>query len=156
MKKHVDLALKLNPNDADTLANCVYLLMANGDHEEALRVGLVANALNPHHPEWYDSFISSTLFYQRRFEEAMVYRQHATDTFYDSVFLGAATLAHLGRMVEARAWADRAMRRLTKRLGEQVIAERGAVALLIENNPFRCREDSELFAAGMRLAGVPG
>jgi adenylate cyclase len=155
-RHHADLAIKLNPNDADTLANCVYILSMDGDFDTAIGLGLQAMNLNPRYPEWYASLLSAALFNARRFEESMEYRLHSPATFYDSVFTGAATLACLGRMSEAKEWADRAVSKLISRLGEDAVAERGSIQLLLDNNPFRHAAHAAHFAESMRLAGVQG
>jgi adenylate cyclase len=154
MKWHIDHAIKLNPNDADMLANATYMLACNGNAEEAIRAGEAAIRLNPRHPDWYPSFLSMALFTARRYQEAWDLRVRVPDTFYDSTFLGAATLAYLGRSAEARSWADRAVKRLKGRLGERLLAEKGSIQLMIENNPYRLSSDAEHFAEGMRRAGV--
>ncbi|RWO70703.1 MAG: hypothetical protein EOS18_34380 [Mesorhizobium sp.] len=50
MKKHVDRAIMLNPNDADSLANASYMLAMYGDGEKAVACGEAAMRLNPRYP----------------------------------------------------------------------------------------------------------
>jgi adenylate cyclase len=117
----------------------------------------VALRLNPHHPDWYLVFLSTALFTARRYPEAHALRSRAPEAFIDSPFFGAATLAHMGRLDEARRWADKALARLaTTPGGALAIAEGRVVGLLLDNNPFFRQEDRDHFAQGMRKAGIPG
>jgi adenylate cyclase len=70
MKRHIDRAIDLNPNDADTLANATWLLMIYGEPERAIELGKSAMKLNPRYPDWYASFLAAALFTARRFPEA--------------------------------------------------------------------------------------
>lgn len=155
-KHHVDLAFALNPNDADMLANSTYLLSHYGDMDAAISAGRMAQRLNPRHPEWYDSFLAAALFHAGRYEESFAIRERAPYTFYDSPFLAAAALAYMGRMAEAFQWGERAVARLRARLSTKVLADRGCVQLLLDNNPLRLATQREHFAEGMRRAGIPG
>jgi TolB-like protein len=155
VKKHIERAINLNPNDADTLANAAFLLAALGEAHEGVKVGKMALQLNPHHPDWYLGFLCVALFTARNYAEALSVRLRVPDAFVDSSFFGAAILAHMGRVDEARRWADKAVHRLKSTpAGALAVAEGRVVELLLENNPFRRQEDRDHFAEGMRKAGV--
>jgi hypothetical protein len=63
----------------------------------------------------------------------------------------------MGRLDEAKRWAERAVARLsTTPAGASAVAEGRVVELLLENNPFCRQEDRDHFAEGMRQAGIPG
>jgi TolB-like protein/class 3 adenylate cyclase/Tfp pilus assembly protein PilF len=156
-KKHIDRAIMLNPNAADTLANATYVLTALGEAGRAVECGQTALRLNPHRPDWYITYLSFALFTARRYAEALAFRVSARDVFIDSRFVEAAILTHLGRLDEARHSADVAMRRLAATPGGSLaIAECRVVELLLENNPYCRQEDRDHFAEGMRKAGIPG
>ena len=155
MKKHIDRAIQLNPNDADTLGNAIYLLGIYGDAAAAVACGEAAFKLNPRFPDWYETFQSTALFCAHRYEEAWTLRQKHPDYFIDSTFFGAATLAQLGRMEEAREWADRAVTRLAARFGGMDRLPRSCLQIMLENNPYRLPEDRDHFANALRKAGVP-
>jgi hypothetical protein len=75
----------------------------------------------------------------------------------DSPFYGAAILGQMGRLEEAKQWADVAISGLARTPGGALaISEGRVVDLLLENNPYRRKEDRDHFAEGMRKAGVPG
>lgn len=156
MKKHIDRAILLNPNDADTLAHAAYMLALYGEADHAVACAETAMRLNPRHSDWYTAFYSTALFTARRYPEAMAARLRAADYFIDSTFCGAAILAELDRLDEARQWADRAVARLRARPGGAEQAARGCIQLLLDNNPYRRAEDRSHFADAMRKAGVPG
>src|SRR5262249_19190619 len=42
LQKHVERAIRINPNDADTLANATYLLAMVGETDEAVKCGETA------------------------------------------------------------------------------------------------------------------
>jgi TolB-like protein len=155
MKRHVDRAIMLNPNDADTLANASYLLSVYGEAPAAVAVAETAAKLNPRYPGWYDAFHTNALFTARRYEEALVMRLRQPDMFIDSLFYGAAIYAQLGRLGDARIWADRAVGRLVASFGGLDRMPKSCIQIMAENNPYRLVEDREHLANALRLAGVP-
>jgi TolB-like protein/Tfp pilus assembly protein PilF len=156
MKKHIDRAIQLNPNDADTLANAAYPLAMYGDAEAAVACGKAAIALNPRHPDWYMAFLATALFTARRLDEALEARRKASAVFVDSIFFYAALLGHLGHVEDARKLGEVAVSRLRSTPIGQQIAEAGCIEFMLQNNPYRLMSDREFFAEGMRMAGVPG
>ena len=156
MKKHIDRAIQLNPNDADTLASASYMLAMYGEANLAVACGEAAIRLNPRHPDWYLAVQGMALFAARRYPEALAVRRKVAEYFIDSTFIGAAILAHMDRLPEARQWAERAVARLRARPGGPEQELKGCIQLLLDNNPFRHQEDRDHFAEGMRKAGVPG
>jgi len=112
--------------------------------------------LNPRHPDWYLALQGMALFAARRYPEALAVREKVAEYFIDSTFIGAAILAHMGRLSEARQWAERAVTRLRARPGGPEQVAKGCIQLILDNNPFRRQEDRDHFAEGMRKAGVPG
>jgi adenylate cyclase len=155
MRKHIDRAIQLNPNDADTLGNATYLLGIYGDGAAAVACGEAAARLNPRFPDWYETFLSTALFAARRYEEAWVVRQKHPDYFIDSTFFGAAILARLGRLDEARAWGTRAAARLAERFGGAAHLPKSCVQMMMDNNPYRLPEDRAHFRDALLLAGLP-
>lgn len=154
MKKHIDRALLLNPNDADSLANASYMLAMYGDRMQAVACAETAMALNPRYPDWYAAFQSTALFTARLYSEAYAVRAKVPDYFIDSTFFGAAILAQLDRTADAGDWAQRAVARLKEQEGKAHRTS-GFIKLLIDNNPYRLQEDRDHFADAMRKAGIP-
>ncbi len=156
MKRHIDRALMLNPNDADTLANSSYMLAMYGDTDAAVANAQAAVRLNPRHPDWYSPFHSTALFTAHRYEEAFALRRKMPDYFIDSTFFGAAMLVQLGRLDEARQWGERAVARFLQRTGGVGQAKKTIIQFMLENNPYRRPEDQQHLADALRKAGVPG
>ncbi|HTO61322.1 MAG TPA: adenylate/guanylate cyclase domain-containing protein [Bradyrhizobium sp.] len=156
-KKHIERAVRLNPSDGDTLSHAGYFQAILGNVDEGIKLTRLALRVNPHHPDWYLAFLSVALFTARNYPEALAVRLNAPEAFIDSSFFGAATLAHMGRLDEAKRWGDKGLARLaTTPGGALAIAEGRVVEALLHNNPFRRQEDRDHFAEGMRKAGVPG
>jgi TolB-like protein len=156
-QEHLDRALRLNPNAADLLASAAYVLQSLGDPERAIDCAQTARTLNPHTPQWYLGYLSDALFTARRYPEALAIRLRAPGVMIDSPFYGAAILGQMGRLEEAKQWADVAISGLARTPGGALaISEGRVVDLLLENNPYRRKEDRDHFAEGMRKAGVPG
>jgi adenylate cyclase len=157
VKKHIERAIKLNPSDGDTLSHAAYLLAILGESEESIKFGRTALRLNPHPPDWYLSFLAHALFTARRYPEALTLQLRTSDTMLDSPFYRAATLAHMGRLDEARQCADKAVAKLAATPGGALAITDGRVVdLILDNNPDRRQEDRDHIAEGMRKAGVPG
>ena len=155
MKIQIDRAIMLNPNDADVLAHASYMLAMYGDADAAVACAESAARLNPRLPDWYSPFHSTALFTAHRYEEAFELRRKQPDYFIDSTFFGSAMLAQLSRMDEARQWGERAVARLSQRLGDAK-AQKSPIQFMLENNPYRRPEDRQHLADALRKAGVPG
>jgi TolB-like protein len=156
-KRHVEHAVRFNPSDGDVLAHAAYIFALVGEAEKGVQYGKAALRLNPHHADWYLALLATALFTLRDYPEALAARLRAPDVFIDSGFLGAALLAQMDRLAEAKSWAAKALAKLSGTSGGALaIAEGRVVELLLHNNPFCRPEDREHFAEGMRKAGVPG
>jgi TolB-like protein len=154
---HIERATNLQPGDGDILAHAGYIWAMIGDASRGIACAEKALRVNPHRPDWYLAFLATGLFGARRCEECHAVRLRVPEAFIDSLFLGAANLSHMGRLEEARRWAERGTAKLAGRPGGALaIAEHRVVGLLLDNNPFCRQEDRDYFAEGMRKAGVPG
>ncbi len=156
-RRHLEQALTLNPNDADTLANAAMLFAYLGEPNEGVKCGENALRLNPRHPDWYLGYLAQALFAARRYDEGLTVRVRVPAVYIDSSFNGAALLAQMGHLDEARRWAEKGIARLAATPGgAMAVAEGRIIQALLDNNPFRRQEDQDHFADGMRKAGVPG
>ncbi|MEE8251972.1 MAG: adenylate/guanylate cyclase domain-containing protein [Gemmatimonadales bacterium] len=104
-KIHIELAVSLNPNDADALASMGVHLHGRGAPQEAIDCYLKAIRLNPYHPVWYLWHLGLAYYSSKRYGEALVplqeaISQHPAFPFPRKVL--AATLAQLNRIEEAR------------------------------------------------------
>jgi len=86
------LALQLNPNDPETLADIGHFLAFAGEFERGLELSLRARRLNPLHPGWY-YFASVRWNYSRRdYAEAVAdaRRTGMEDFYWTWIFVAAA------------------------------------------------------------------
>ncbi|MGE0222815.1 MAG: winged helix-turn-helix domain-containing tetratricopeptide repeat protein [Acetobacteraceae bacterium] len=92
------LALSLNPNDPETLADVGHFLAFMGEFERGVELSRRAQRLNPLHPGWY-YFSSARLHYhQRAYREAVVdVQKSGMPDFYWAHLLMAAARGQLGQ-----------------------------------------------------------
>lgn len=105
-----ELALSLNPNDADIINDFGLCLSYAGRPEEGLVLARRAMRLNPHHPEFYRTQLGQILFDARRYAEAVAVLEgmRSGETALSMIYL-AASQAGLGNVDAARAAAARAV-----------------------------------------------
>jgi adenylate cyclase len=139
-------ALQLNPNSAFVLGFLGCVLAFGGYHDEALTRLQQARRASPYDPLlWLWTFWSGIAqFYARRFDDAVatfdeVLRLRPGSA--DALRVGAAALAHLGRLDEARDRLKRAQAQSQRRLGQRA--------------PWMRDEDYALSSEGIRLASAP-
>lgn len=139
-------ALQLNPNSAFVIGIVGCVLGFSGYHDEALARLQQAIRASPHDPLiWLWTFWTGiTQFYSRQFEDAVgtfseVIRLRPANT--DALWMGAAALAHLGRLDEAR-------RKLA------LAQARGSGYARLQTRPWLRPEDNAL-RRGFRRAGLP-
>lgn len=143
-----DRAMILAPNSAQVLSLCGFAYNFCTEFEKALPLLHEARRLSPRDPRGYvtTNQIAMAHFFTRRFDEAIDWtqrnlRQHPS--FLPSLTQLAASLAHTGRLDEARATAATAL----------------ALRPNLRIHPVRARAwrypwMSELHEGGLRLAGI--
>jgi tetratricopeptide (TPR) repeat protein len=96
-------AITLNPNDPDLLAHYGMRLTFIGEWERGLALATKAIALNPNHPQWYDTAIIYYHYQTNDYERALVESQKQ-EVFDDIWWLlyRAMILGQLGRSAEAQ------------------------------------------------------
>jgi adenylate cyclase len=100
--RYWDLAVSLNPNDADIMMWRATTLAFLGEAEKGVEAAKLAMRLNPLHPDWYLSDYAVVLFFCRRFEEMLAVYDVIPELYPHTPGWRAAALAHLGRMTEAK------------------------------------------------------
>jgi adenylate cyclase len=142
---HFERAVALNPNDANGIARMGLALATSGGRAEE-GIGLIRQAmrLNPFHPESYWDDLAVASYAARRYEEALeANRKIVGRKQYWYFARMAACYAQLGRLDEAHAQANEALRlKPDFRLS--------AVKLFYKNPA-----DAEHVLEGMRKAGLP-
>jgi adenylate cyclase len=99
-------ALKVNPNDADLLAQWSDTDVLIGRPEEGIKHAREAMRLNPYYPDWYLFLLGQAQYQVHDYEGAVKTLRKMEPIGVARRFL-AASLAQLGRMEEARAEAEK-------------------------------------------------
>jgi len=143
-----EIALALNPNDADILDDLALCFSFSGQPEKGLELARKAMRLNPHHPEYYVMQLGQILFDCRKYDEAVTALESLRnfDTTLMRVYL-AAGLAALGRIPEARSSIDR----LLELDPDATVARWASYDML----PYRNPEDLEHCRQHLAKAGLP-
>ncbi|QDL93475.1 tetratricopeptide repeat protein [Paroceanicella profunda] len=137
-------ALRLNPNDADMLADAADAFAHSGRASEALEMLERAMQLNPWFPDLYLWLQAGAFFTLRRYQEAVRTVLRMQDPTQGRRILAAA-YAHLGQReaAEREAWRIRAA------------FPRFTVANWLSVVPDQDPADRDHFAEGLRRAGLP-
>jgi TolB-like protein len=142
---HFDLATKLNPSDAESIARYGVLEVFTGKPEQALRSLARAQALNPRQSNFHYDLEGIALYQLRRYEEAIKAFECATAMRpYMHRYLAAA-YAQAGRLAEAKAAAARSL----------ALQPKFTLRVWSEWEPYRVQADLEHMREGMRKAGLP-
>ena len=114
-------AITLNPNDPDLLAHYGMRLTFIGEWERGLALVTKAIALNPEHPQWYDTPVIYRHYQTKDYERALVESQRQ-EVFGDIWWLlyRAMILGQLGRSEEAQPVIEAALR-LKPDVGERFL-----------------------------------
>jgi len=139
------VALKLDPNNADTWAMMSELMVLSGRPTDALANIEKALRLNPHPPGWYYWFLGQSQYLDRQYDRAVLtlrreetYRSACRRTL-------AAALAQLGRLDEARREAEMFM----------MSSPHFTIHQWVESQQFRDEGACQHFVDGYRKAGLP-
>ena len=143
---HIDTALRLDPNRADTYSIRTDLLVMEGRPLEAIESAKRALRLNPHPPAWYYWGKGEAEYAARQYENAVATLRHEATYGTPSRSILAAALAQLGRLEEARIE------------GRLFMADYPDFRIdsFLDTQPFRHQADREHFAEGYRKAALPG
>jgi TolB-like protein len=139
------VALKLDPNNADTWAMLSELMVLSGRPNDALANIEKALRLNPHPPGWYYWFLGQSQYLDRQYDRAVLtLRREETYRLACRRTLAAA-LAQLGRPEEARWEAEMFM----------VSNPHFTIHHWVESQRFWDEAACQHFVDGYRKAGLP-
>ena len=139
-------ALRLNPNNADALAESAYFYVMNGKPREAIEAAAKALRLNPRPPGWYYWITGTAQVANGQYDNAVVtLRQEETYRSASRRMLAAA-LALLGRTSEAQEEARLFL----------ATSPHWRISTWAENEPFKNPKDIDFWVDAFRLAGLPG
>ena len=154
-RRHLDIATRLNPNDADRAMDRGTTLMYLGEPDAAVDVMLAAIRLNPFHPKSYSVDLAEAYFAAHRYDDMIRVAEQTGDTSPKFMAWKAAAYAYAGRMDDARHWAERFIADVRALwAGEASAGPTQYVEWLLSFCPFRRPEDREHLVHGLRLAGL--
>jgi TolB-like protein/class 3 adenylate cyclase len=144
-------AVSLNPNDADSLADLAEVLVFFGEPGEALAVIERAKRRNPNFPGWYHRVAGYGYLLTGQYEQAVeeftpLFEKEGTISLSSSSWLLAASLAHAGRIEEAKAVLAPYLRR------HPATTVKSLAPLF---KWFKRREDLDIVLDGLRKAELP-
>jgi TolB-like protein len=97
-EKEAQLALSLNPNDPETLADVGHYLAFMGEFERGTELSRRAQQLNPLHPSWYHFSFARLHYHQKAYETVIADVQKVgLPHFYWTHLLEGASKGQLGR-----------------------------------------------------------
>jgi len=142
---HIDLAIKLNPNDAESFAGRANVEVFTGHPQKALQSMVEAIKLNPVPPNYYWEVQGLALYHLRRYDEAARAFERAPEKRAYIYRYLAASYAQMGRREDAQAHTAESLR-----LQPDFTIQRWAE---IESYQHQC--DIDHMVVGMRKAGLP-
>ncbi|HSO18099.1 MAG TPA: adenylate/guanylate cyclase domain-containing protein, partial [Desulfosarcina sp.] len=156
-EQHLDKALMLNANDADSLvqiAACMAYLGKAERGEQLFRKGM---RLNPYRDNWYYTYGSLAYFVQRRYDAFIDTASKAplTEVWIDLPAYLAAAYAHTGDGRRAALF----LKRFQDAFSQEILKGKNARAddvagWLRKANPFRNEADTSNLIDGLVLAGL--
>jgi TolB-like protein len=153
-RRHLDRALDLNPNDAQTLAHICIAQALMGEAALGIEAGEMALRLDPYYPDWYAGCLGSARFIARDYEAAAADLAAVPEALCDTPAYLAATFAYCDRPEHGLPWRDLVHRQYDQRQARgEVNRELGCIDWLVSINPFRRDSDGEHFLTGLRKAG---
>jgi TolB-like protein/tetratricopeptide (TPR) repeat protein len=154
--RHVDLALALNPSDADALVQASLCKTMLGEPEAAVELIERAIRLHPLHDDWYFGVEAFPHFVLGDYARAIETGSRAWGTTVDLPAYGAAAHAYLGQRDEAARHLAAFLEEFVERITFGRTPDAGEpLRWVLHVNPFRRPEDAEHLAEGLRRAGLP-
>jgi adenylate cyclase len=139
------VALKIDPNHADTWAALSDMSVLSGRIPESLEQIQKALRLNPYPPSWYFTHLGQAQYAARDYESAIeTLRKEETYRTNSRRFL-AASLAQLGRLDEARREVEMFL----------VTHPHFTISHWVASQPVRDAAIADHFVDGFRKAGLP-
>ncbi len=102
IRHHTKIALSLNKNDSEILANAGWTYGELGEWEKARMMTQRAISLNPGHPRWYEGVLFAYHFHKGEYENALLYalRFYQDEDLFSQIAV-AVSYAGLHRTSEA-------------------------------------------------------
>ena len=141
---HMNKAVSLNPNDANTAAKVAELFSFTGRPEEAIEWVKRAMSLNPQHPDWYWQEMGLALYVGGQHTEAIdAFNRIANPVEFDHAYLAVCCVA-LGEIDQAKSHvADL-----------RSMSSRASIRFYQKTQPYKNADDLENFIDALRKAGL--
>lgn len=154
-KKHFDLAVKLNPNDASILIACALGAAFLGDPDSGRDLAQQATELNPLHPDYYLGNLAIIHFLNGNYSAVLDTIESAPHALPEIGAWRAAALAMLDKTEDAKLVASE-FRESIKRewRGSKPMTDLALQEWLLSINSFAKPEDRKRFIDGLRKAGI--
>lgn len=155
-RRHIERALSLSPNDADTLVQVAFCMAFLGEHEQAVAMAEKALRINPYHEDSYYVFGGIPYFIARRLREGLALFERAPpNIIVDQSAYMAASYAHVGDLPSARSHVAQFLATFQEKItfGRPPAPEE-PLAYLLHVNPFARQEDADFLVDGLRKAGL--
>lgn len=155
---HIERALALSPNDAETLIQMAPWLAFQGDSERGIEMVEKALRLNPLHDVSYYVLGSLPYFFARRLRDGLALIEKAPPSMIvDQSAYTAAAYAHVGELESAQKHVAMFLETFREKItfGRAPDADE-PLRYLLHVNPFATQEDIDYFVEGLRKAGLPG
>lgn len=154
-ERHIESALRLNPNDADALIHAASVLSMLGYPERAQALTDQAMRLNPKPPDWYFSVAGTAQFFARRPDEAIRWLERAPDALVDTRALLGAAAFHLGDVHVGREQIAQFLGEFERKISPGRRSVPGeALGWLLHVLPLRRESDAEYLRGGLVGAGL--
>jgi len=154
-RKHLERAVALNPNDANSLANASLGWTLLGNAKRGVEDAETAARLDPYCPDWYSATLGLAHFVARDYPAAIKAMERAPDALCDTRAYLAAACAYAGRPAEAERHAAGFLEFCSDRMGGEPRTDLWRyVEWLLNVNVYRQEEDAAHFVEGLRLAGL--
>jgi TolB-like protein len=157
-RAHLDRALALSPNDADTLIQIAPWYGFFGESKRGIELVEKALRLNPLHDVSYYVLGSMPYFFARELRRGLELIEKAPPCMIvDQSAYTAAAYAHLGELPAAQ----KHVAMFLETFQEKITSGRAPnpdepLAYLLHVNPFTRQEDIDYFVEGLRKAGLSG
>jgi TolB-like protein len=152
-EQHLDRALELNPNDADSLIQGALGRAYLGDPEGGLALAESACRLHPFHPGFYGTVEGMLRLLARRPAEALALLEREPDAFVDTRAFLAVARGHLGERARAAEEGRRFLERFARSIAPGARPDEAA-GWVLKVNPLRRTEDRAYVLEGLARAGV--
>lgn len=155
-ERHFERAERLNPNDAETLAQLSLAYGYLGRPEQGIAAARTAMRLNPFHNDGYFIYAAMAHFVARDLDEGVRLGLKAPGLVADIRAFLASACAHMNRMETARQQLDAFLHTFQRRITFGTPPAPDAPARwLVQVNPFKRPADTAYLLEGLEMAGLP-